>query len=107
MLLCHGQIPAGMHVLHNCDNPSCVNVEHLRFGTHADNMEDMATRKRYKAPRFQGEAHPNSKLCEGSVFVIKLLARMGESKRAIARRFQVHSGTICKVLSGENWSHLR
>ena len=42
----HGPIPKGMYVLHRCDNPPCINVEHLFLGTQAENMRDMAAKGR-------------------------------------------------------------
>ena len=41
-----GQVDEGMHVLHSCDNPSCVNPEHLSLGTNADNMADRNSKNR-------------------------------------------------------------
>lgn len=50
-LMRHGPIPDGLFVCHTCDVRCCVNPDHLYLGTHADNMRDMARRKRTAAGR--------------------------------------------------------
>jgi len=40
----YGPIPAGLSVLHSCDNPPCINPFHLRAGSQSDNILDSVQR---------------------------------------------------------------
>jgi hypothetical protein len=44
----NGPIPTGLVVMHNCDNPLCINIDHLELGTQEENMWGMKARKRAK-----------------------------------------------------------
>ena len=46
-ILLKGEIPDGMCVLHTCDNPSCVNPDHLYLGTQKQNARDREKRGRH------------------------------------------------------------
>lgn len=56
-------------VCHHCDNPSCVNPDHLYIGDHATNANDRDSKNRRKAPR--GEQSATSKLSDKQVSEIR------------------------------------
>lgn len=43
---CRGEIPAGCVIMHTCDNPPCINPDHLAAGTQAANLTDMRAKGR-------------------------------------------------------------
>ncbi len=59
--LTHGPIPDGMFVCHHCDNPPCVNVDHLFLGTHEDNTRDKMDKGRHGYGALYGDDHPKRK----------------------------------------------
>lgn len=44
----YGTIPSKRCVLHTCDNPSCVNLDHLCLGTYSDNTQDAVRKRRHR-----------------------------------------------------------
>lgn len=97
--------PAGMHVCHHCDVPSCVNPAHLFLGTQADNMRDKERKGRGVKPR--GEHSGRARLTEQQVREILAAQNAGEASASrIARSLGVSRGTIRQILEGNNWRHL-
>lgn len=97
-------IPAGMHVLHACDNPACVRPTHLRLGTHADNMRDMAERGRARGGSAGGEACGQSKLTWAQVREIRALLPVMRNAE-IGPLFGVTPSTISYIRSGKTWKN--
>jgi hypothetical protein len=100
----HGPIPAGLEVRHTCDNPSCVAIEHLLVGTHADNMRDMRERGRHRwGERPRGSQHRSSKLTEDDVRAIRTDPR---GCFRLARVYGVTETNIRHIRKGRTWSWL-
>lgn len=96
-----GPIPAGHGVLHHCDNPPCVNPEHLFTGTQAENMADMARKGRAnRTPRISGDSHPRSQLTEAQRAEVRrdYKGAYGE-QAALAKRFGVSKHVINRTVN--------
>lgn len=57
-MLSGGTIPVGMCLCHRCDNPSCVNPDHLWIGTRGENNRDKMLKGRGIGGVLRGEDHP-------------------------------------------------
>lgn len=91
-LLFNGQIPPGACVLHRCDNRKCVNPEHLFIGTQKDNISDMDLKQRRGT---------KSALTYTDVEEIKKLLSERYSQETIAKKFNIHQGTISRIKLGK------
>jgi HNH endonuclease/helix-turn-helix, Psq domain len=101
-----GTVPVGVEVRHTCDQPCCVNPEHLVLGTHTDNMRDMISRGRHRT--FQGERHGRSVLTDAAVTMIRRSWATGSVTFAqLGRTFGVHYSTIVRVVKREGWTHVQ
>ena len=100
-----GEIPAGLEVLHSCDNPPCVNPRHLFLGTQQDNMDDMVKKGRAHGKQQQGEDNPAAKLNCAQVAAIRWIWSNGqaESMAELGRSFGVSGRAVKFILDGEHW----
>lgn len=97
-----GDIPFGMYVLHKCDNPGCVNPEHLFIGTPLDNMRDKVAKGRQQ----RGSTHPNSKLTEEQVVDIRTRVACGENRKEIAKSYAIAKSTVDCISCRVSWKHV-
>lgn len=103
--LCNGPIPNRLHVLHQCDNPPCVNPDHLALGTHADNMRESA--ERYRRYNQSGENNVNTTLTEDQVREMRRrYAAGGINRQRLANEYGVSHHTASGIVSGKSWRYV-
>lgn len=94
--LFHGNIPEGKSfvIMHTCDIPSCINPEHLKLGTHKENMADRQQKGRTKIGCETGRAKLNIE----QVYYIRFISE--EKTAALVEKYHVNATTIRKIRRG-------
>lgn len=96
-----GPIPKDLQVCHRCDNPGCVNPDHLFLGTGLDNHRDKAMKRRSPLGERNGRA------IIGADQVRQIRAMAGElPKTQIAARFGIGWSQVARIIRGDQWKHL-
>jgi hypothetical protein len=88
-----GEIPINMFICHKCDNPSCVNPNHLFLGTHQDNVNDKVNKKRQ-----------HSKLNENDIMSI---LNSNEKSIILSKIYDVSQKHINRIKRREQWKHIK
>ena len=88
-------------ILHKCDNPACVNPDHLYAGTQRDNIRDRTQRNRWRPDR--GMAHANAKLTDENILAIRNDLR---SQRKIALDYKISQAAVSLIKTRRRWTHV-
>ena len=95
------KIPEGFFALHKCDNPSCINPDHITIGTQKDNMQHRADRNRQNMPN--GESHHLSKITSRKI--LKIYNSELPAKE-LSKKYNIEISYIYRIKRREVWKHL-
>lgn len=85
-VLIKGKIPENLHVLHSCDNPSCININHLFLGTNQDNHIDKLNKNReYR------------KITKPQIQILIKMAKKGILYKDIAEKFKLTLSHVSSI----------
>ena len=102
--LMNGHFDLSKCVLHHCDNPACVNPDHLYIGDMAQNCKDRDSRGRQKTKR--GSEHKLAKITEqDSIDIRKLHLVDGIGQRQVARIYNISQRKVLDIVKNRSWKH--
>lgn len=95
----HGKV-----VRHTCDNPPCVNPDHLLIGSHSDNMKDMWSRGRgvNLPPVMRGETHPQCRVSDAVVTDIRQKYLAGATRKELQAMSNLSKSQIQRIVTGSS-----
>lgn len=97
----------GLVIRHTCDQPRCVNIEHLVAGTQKQNVDDSIERGRH----VRGEKHGCARLTEADVRAIRdeyipTKGRKYGNGRMLAAKYGISSSQLSEIVRGTSWAHV-
>jgi len=94
-----GEFPDEMFICHHCDNPSCINPDHLFVGTMSDNMKDAYDKGILRPSHLfkKGEPNINRKLDDDQVREIRRLMSLGYQQKQVAKMFKIAPATVMRI----------
>lgn len=95
--------PAGMHVLHHCDNPPCCNPAHLYFGTPQQNVEDKLRRGRARSGNQSGANNGAAKLSDDQLRLVVQRINEGWNNKQIAADLPISHSMVSLIRLGRMW----
>ncbi len=96
------EVPSEINVCHSCDNPRCVNPDHLWLGTDQDNMDDKMLKNRHPV----GEKCVQSVFTESEVIAIRQEYSEGVTYQQLAEKYKSKYQTIYCIVRRTNWKWL-
>jgi len=97
----YGEIPKGMVARHICDNPMCINPDHILLGTHNDNVQDCVSKRRHSF----GEKNGHTKLREYQV--IEIIKDIEHTRKELAEIYKCKYSNIVDIKLGRRWTYLK
>lgn len=90
-------------VCHKCDNPGCVNPEHLFLGTQTENMQDCLSKGRVKYIAHKGESNGRCKITREQAVEIK---HSKLPRKELVKKFGISRSMVGKIQQGLSWREL-
>ena len=87
-------------VCHRCDNPPCVNADHLFLGSNDDNVRDVCEKGR----QVRGTKSPWAKLTEDNVDTIRRLCDAGMTQAKVSGLFRINQALVSRIVNRRRWA---